>query len=90
MKRALCLLSMVLSLTAGQTHADMNNYLGYTSGEIGASIGCAIDAWLGLPACGHANGSENDRPSPNKPNLSEPLIPKPMNDSSLHSWHGGY
>ncbi|CTT78180.1 Uncharacterised protein [Escherichia coli] len=44
MKRALCLLSMVLSLTAGQTHADMNNYLGYTSGEISASIGCTIES----------------------------------------------
>ncbi|CTZ94350.1 Uncharacterised protein [Escherichia coli] len=44
MKRALCLLSMVLSLTAGQTHADMNNYLGYTSGEISVSIGCTIES----------------------------------------------
>ncbi|ENT2329162.1 hypothetical protein [Escherichia coli] len=44
MKKTLCVLSIALSLTAGQAHADMNNYPGYTPGEIGASIGCAVYA----------------------------------------------
>ncbi|CAD5733628.1 hypothetical protein ACXIDX_004974 [Escherichia coli] len=44
MKKTLSVLNIALSLTTGQTHADMSNYPGYTSGEIGASIGCAIDA----------------------------------------------
>ncbi|AXV13522.1 hypothetical protein IDG74_10110 [Escherichia coli] len=90
MKKTLCLLSIALYLNSGQTYAGFSSYPGYTSGEIGAAIGCAINAWLGIPACGHANGSEYDRPSPDKPNLSEPFIPRPTYDASLHSWHGGY
>ena len=38
MKKTLCVLSIALSLTAGQVHADMNNYPGYTSGEIGEPV----------------------------------------------------
>lgn len=56
----------------------------YTSGETGATLGCAIDSWLGIPAC------DNTNPSKVNTHLGDAFKPVPTYDRSLHSFHGGY
>ncbi|ELR0852275.1 hypothetical protein QSL12_003035 [Salmonella enterica] len=70
--------------------AGFGNYGGYTSGELGAKAGCAIDSILGIPACGHNNGKNPGKLDPHAPNISEPLKPKPYWNQPMTEWHGGF
>ncbi len=77
------LLSVSVSAPA---FAGIKDYEDYTSGETGATLGCVIDSWLGIPAC------DNTNPSKVKINIhpSGVFKPVPTYDRSLHSSHGGY
>ncbi|HGB5043411.1 TPA: hypothetical protein ACIVMK_004060, partial [Salmonella enterica subsp. enterica serovar Birkenhead] len=68
--------------------AGFGDYGGYTSGELGAKAGCAIDSILGVPACGHNNGKDPSKLDPKAHNISEPLIPKPNWNQPMTEWHG--
>ena len=73
-------------LVSGQASAKgFSSYPGYTSGELGHQVGCAILSFLNIAGCGH-----DVDPSRPKPDLSAPFTPVPHYNHTIGYWHGGF
>lgn len=79
----------VMLLAAPSYAGGLNGLPDWQTGSVGAQIGCSIDKWLHIPACGSLNGGQDDHVDQNdgKPNLTDPLLPKKHWYNQVH--HGG-
>lgn len=76
----------MVMLASGQAGAaGFNSYPGYTTGELGHKVGCAILSFLNIAGCGH-----DSDPSKPTPDLSAPFTPVPNYNHTIGYWHGGF
>lgn len=86
MKSILFVAIVMFMLASGQASAKgFSSYSGYTSGDLGHRIGCAILSFLNIAGCGHYYD-----PSRRKPDLKAPFTPVPHHNHTIGYWHGGF